>query len=174
MASSHLVADQSAQDAYLRLYIVCDHKNPDRDPDDLEKNKDYLGELAYYRIDVAYLQKMQELYPNWEQVLLSNKIKQCQGKIIELQPLATKQYDDLYTGVLATSGPPISPLLHDGDNLEKSRDYWGALNRYEKGLIMLEIIHSIDPKWESALVNEKTKQTKSAIDRLETALVLGK
>jgi len=164
--ASHLDADLNVHQSYFGCYVEC------HDAENLAKSGDYLSALAYSQAALKFLEKMHEKYPTWEPAMVLKKTRELQDKITELRPLATKQSTSLSKGPDAYS-PYLSTysLEREAVDLEKSYNYWGAINGFEKRLVLLEIIHQVDPTWESANVKETTKKIERNVDRIIELIV---
>lgn len=159
-ASLQSCAAPRSQDTYLIVYVHC------HDAEQYETNGAYLEALAIYNVAIFYLQTMRN-DPGWETALLDKKIKDLQAKVAELQPKVSKQYND-QSNALDYHAPSLYVFSRDATDAEKKHDYWGALVDFQKCSIILEIIHTEDPKWESAQVEEKIKQIQANIERIES------
>jgi hypothetical protein len=160
---AHLKAEQTLQDSYLLVYVEI------HDADNLEKNKDYLGALAYFKAALTNLQLMHEMDADWQSTLINRIIKDCQDAIARLQPLAEKQVRESY-GPIDSTESSLLLIKKDAFQLQNDRENGQALNLLEKYLTILEIIHVEYPSWESNLVEQRIKETQLQVDELQKAV----
>ena len=93
------------QAEYLKIYLKIN------DADQLERNGDYRGALAYFKDCYARLQKIHNSDPSWESALVIHRMDDCQAKILYLESEVSKMppaptVSEENAGAPAPTGPP--------------------------------------------------------------------